>query len=220
MAKKKYSINWENDEAVSFEVNGVTYESLDDIPNWKDRDKLAAMMQAAEEDDSLDENVKFNEKEFEPLRKAAEDNSMERIVLTIFTGVAVLMLVITAAATFFNFQKLSREESAPGRVVEVIMEREYVNQQDRIVREFYFPVVQFTAEDGKRREVKISEGSDPPSYEVGDEVTVMYDPEHPLDARIRSFASSAFMWTLPVITGILGLAFGGGVLLVRKVMTT
>lgn len=220
MAKKKYSINWENDEAVSFEVNGVTYKSLDDIPNWKDRDKLAAMMQASEEDDSFDENMKFNEKEFEPLRKAAEDNSMERIVLTIFTGVAVLMLVITAAATFFNFQKLSREESAPGRVVEVIMEREYVNQQDRIVREFYFPVVQFTAEDGKRREVKISEGSDPPSYEVGDEVTVMYDPEHPLDARIRSFASSAFMWTLPVITGILGLAFGGGVLLVRKVMTT
>ena len=220
MAKKKYSINWENDEAVSFEVNGVTYESLDDIPNWKDRDKLAAMMQAAEDDEAFDDNLKFNEKEFEQIRKAADDNSMERIVLTLFTGVAVLMLVITVVSTFFNFQKLSREESAPGRVVEVIMEREYVNQQDRIVREFYFPVVQFTAEDGRRREVKMSEGSDPPSHEVGDEVTVLYDPDHPLDARIQSFASAAFMWTLPVITGILGLAFGGGVWFVRKVMST
>ena len=220
MAKKKYSINWENDEAVSFEVNGVTYESLDDIPNWKDRDKLTAMMQAAEDDEAFDENLKFNEKEFEQIRKAADDNSMERIVLTLFTGVAVLMLVITVVSTFFNFQKLSREESAPGRVVEVIMEREYVNQQDRIVREFYFPVVQFTAEDGRRREVKMSEGSDPPSHEVGDEVTVLYDPDHPLDARIQSFAGTAFMWTLPVITGILGLAFGGGVWFVRKVMST
>ena len=53
MAKKKYSINWENDEAVSFEVNGVTYESLDDIPNWKDRDKLSAMMQAVEDDEAF-----------------------------------------------------------------------------------------------------------------------------------------------------------------------
>ena len=42
MPKKKYSINWENDEAQSFEVNGVTYESLDDVPDWKDRDKLSA----------------------------------------------------------------------------------------------------------------------------------------------------------------------------------
>jgi len=82
MAKKKYSINWENNEAVSFEVNGVTYESLDDIPNWKDRDKLTAMMQAAEDDEAFDENLKFNEKEFEQIRKAADDNSMERIVLT------------------------------------------------------------------------------------------------------------------------------------------
>ena len=39
MAKKKYSINWENDEPVSFEVDSLTYASLDDIPNWKDRDK-------------------------------------------------------------------------------------------------------------------------------------------------------------------------------------
>ena len=70
MPKKKYSINWENDEAQSFEVNGVTYESLDDVPDWKDRDKLAAMLHASSEEDF--EEVKFDEKEFEELRKAAE----------------------------------------------------------------------------------------------------------------------------------------------------
>jgi hypothetical protein len=57
-----------------------------------------------------------------------------------------------------------------------------------------------------------------PSHEVGDDVTVRYDPDHPLDARIKSFGSSALMWVLPGITGILGLAFLGAVIAVRKLM--
>ncbi len=46
----------------------------------------------------------------------------------------------------------------------------------------------------------------------------MYNPEHPLDARIKSFGSSAAMWILPGITGILGIAFLGAVVAVRKLM--
>ena len=45
-----------------------------------------------------------------------------------------------------------------------------------------------------------------------------YDPEHPLDARIKSASSNALMWVLPSITGILGIAFAGAVLVVKKVM--
>ena len=47
MAKKKYSINWEDDVAVSFEVDGMQYESLDDVPDESDRRKLEAMMDSA-----------------------------------------------------------------------------------------------------------------------------------------------------------------------------
>ncbi len=110
---KKYSINWENDEAVSFEVDGVTYNSLDDIPNEKRQEKLAAMMDAAADDEAF-EDIKFDEKEFEELRKAAEDPTMERWVLGGFTAIAVVMLLITAIATFSNIQKIAKEESAPG----------------------------------------------------------------------------------------------------------
>ena len=39
MPSRKYSINWENEEPVSFEVDGVLYESLDDIPDEADREK-------------------------------------------------------------------------------------------------------------------------------------------------------------------------------------
>ncbi len=215
MPKKKYSINWENDEAQSFEVNGVTYESLDDVPDWKDRDKLAAMLHASSDDD---EEVKFDEKEFEELRKAAENPSMERWVLGGFTAIAVIMLLVTIVSIFTNIQKILKEESVPGIVVDVIKRRELINEENDIVRDFYYPVIEFVPSDGHKRSLQVNEGSDSPFYEKGDEITVLYDPEHPLDARIKSASSNALMWVLPSITGILGIAFAGAVLVVKKVM--
>jgi hypothetical protein len=53
---------------------------------------------------------------------------------------------------------------------------------------------------------------------VGEEVTVLYNPERPLDARIKSIGSAALLWVLPGITGILGLGFLGAVMAVRKFM--
>ncbi len=44
---------------------------------------------------------------------------------------------------------MNREESAPGRVVEIIQRREYVNEQDRVVQDYYFPVVEFVSKDGR-----------------------------------------------------------------------
>jgi hypothetical protein len=213
---KKYSINWENDEPVSFEVDGVIYNSLDDVPDWKDRDKLAAMVQASSEDDF--EDVKFDEKEFEELQKAAENPAMERWVLGGFTGIAVIMLLVALISSFFNIQKIAKEESTPGRVVDVVVRRELVNQENDIVRDFYYPVVEFVPVDGHKRTVQLNEGSDSPYYEKGDEITVLYDPDHPLDARIKSAGGNALMWILPGITGILGIAFAGAVFVVKKVM--
>jgi len=213
---KKYSINWENDEPVSFEVDGQTYDSLDDVPNEKDRDKLAAMVQTASEDDF--EDVKFDQKEFEELQKAADNPTMERWVLGGFTAIAVVMLLVTVISTFFNVQKIAREQSAPGRIVDVVVRRELINEENDIVREFYYPVVEFVAIDGHKRTVQMSEGSDSAYYEKGNEIIVRYDPEHPLDARIKSAGSNALMWILPVITGILGIAFAGAVIVVKKVM--
>jgi hypothetical protein len=214
MAKKKYSINWENEEPVSFEVDGVPYNSLDNVPSEKDRNKLSAMVDASAED-FFDENLKFDEKEFEEMQKSAA--GMEKTVLGIFSGVAALMVLIAVVSSFINIQKIAREESAPGRVVDVVVRRELVNEKNDIVRDFYYPVIEFVASDGHKRTVQISEGSDSPYYEKGNEVTVRYDPEHPLDARIKSAASNMLMWILPGITGILGIAFAGAVFIVKKV---
>jgi len=219
MAKKKYSINWEDDIAASFEVNGVEYKSLEDVPNEADRLKLEAMLDSPVDQES---DAEFDA-EFEKMgneRQQVNGPSIEKIILSIFTGVAVLILLIAGIASVNNILKMGREESAPGRVVEMIERREYVNEQDRVVEEYYYPVVEFVASDGKRRSVQMNEGSSSPSYEIGDEVVVLYEPDHPLDARIKSFGSSALMWILPGITGILGIAFLGAVLVVRRVMSS
>ena len=219
MAKKKYSINWEDDLPVSFEVNGTQYETLDDVPDNTDRRRLESMLEASSEDDV--EEVDFNDEEFKQLREDVEKISkfpVEKVILWAFSGIAGIMLLVAGTSAFNALAKISREESAPGRVVDMIERRQYVNEQDRIVEEYYYPVVEYVSNDGKRHTVQLSEGSNPASYEVGDEVTVLYEPEHPLDARIKSFGSSALMWVLPSITGILGVAFLVAVLVVWKVM--
>lgn len=214
MTKKKYSINWEDDEAVSFEVNSVEYKNLEDIPDEDDRLKLEAMLDSAE-DAEFDAEFEKAQKELEPINNFP----MEKVVLGVFTGIAVIMLLIAGIASFNNISKINREASAPGRVTDMTRQLEYDSEyHDRVVGETYFPVVEFTASDGKRRNVQLSEGGFPPAYEVGDEVTILYEPDHPLNARIKSFASSAGMWILPGITGILGICFLVAVLVVRKVM--
>jgi hypothetical protein len=214
MAKKKYSINWEDDLPVSFEVNGVKYESIEDVPNEGDRRKLEAMLNSSFDAD-------FNDAEFEQLRKDTErirKFPIEKVILWIFSGVAAIMLFVAGISTLGAVSKINKEVSATGNVIDMIERREYVNEQDRVVREYYYPVIEYISNDGKSHTVQLTEGSQTPSYDIGDEVTVLHDPEHPLDARIDSFGSSALMWVLPGITGVLGSAFLVAVLVVWKVM--
>jgi hypothetical protein len=223
MPSKKYSINWENDEPVSFEVDGVVYESLDEIHDEADHEKLTAMM-----DGSIDQQFEKEFRDFDrdfdrEFQKNLEEHQknagkMEKIILGVFSGVAVLMLLIAAISSYSAVSRMSKEDSATGRVVEIIERREYVNEQNRVVQDYYYPVVEYVSADGRPHTVHMTEGSSAPSHEVGDKVTVLYDPEHPLEARIDSLGSSALIWILPGITGILGLSFLGAVLAVRQFM--
>lgn len=215
MAKKKYSINWEDDLPVSFEVNGAQYETLEDVPDATDRRKLEAML-----DSSFDTG--FDDAEFEQLKKETEkiDGALaEKTIVRVFTGIAALMLMIAGISTMSTLQKLGREESAPGVVVETVKQR-YVDAETDNVSYYYYPVVSFKAKDGKSRTIQLNEGSNPPSNEAGDEVTILYEPDNLNDARIKSLGSSALMWILPVITGTLGLGFLGAVLVVQKYLFT
>ena len=135
MANKKYSISWEDDIPASFEVNGVEYETLDDVPDEKDRRRLESMLLETPSDDDV-EDVDFNDEEFKQLRKDVERMSkvpVEKIVLWFFSGISMLMLLVAGISSYSALSKLNRELESPGRVVDMIERRQYVNEQDRIV---------------------------------------------------------------------------------------
>lgn len=67
------------------------------------------------------------------------------------------------------------------------------------------PVVEFQTVDGTRIEFTSSMGTSPPSYDVGDNVTVYYDPKDPHSAMLSDWIS---MWGASIIVGSLTLIFG------------
>lgn len=69
-----------------------------------------------------------------------------------------------------------------------------------------YPVVEFASADGTPRTFRSSTGSNPPSYEEGERVEVLYRADSPEDARINGFAS---LWLLPLIFGGIGLVIAG-----------
>jgi len=77
----------------------------------------------------------------------------------------------------------------------------------------YRPVVSFPIGPSQWVSFASLAHSNPPEYEVGASVRVLYDPARPQDARIRSFTS---LWLPLAVLGGLGLIFtalGTGLLL-------
>ena len=207
---KKYSLNIENDEVVSVEVDGVQYDSPDQIPDPEDRAKILHLMARSTTDDFDQDFDKDFDKEFAADLRELERQSAQfpKIIVSIFLLIAVIMLTIATIATMSAVKRLAREQSTPGRVVDMVVRPSWDNER-RISTDYYYPVVEFYLPGEVRQTVQLSEGSSPPSFQTGESVTVLYDPGHPLNARIDSVSSTVLMWILPGITGFMGVAFLG-----------
>jgi len=199
----------EDDQVVAVEVDGIQYDDPGQIPDAQDREKILELISKSTDED-FDREF---EEEFRELERQSAGAS--KIIISVFLGVALLMLVIALISTVSTIRALSREANAPGRVVDMTV-RQSRDSETQVVNEYYYPVVEFDLPDGTRKRVQLSEGSWPPEYEIGQPVTVLYDPAHPLDARIKSLSSTLLMWILPGITGIVGIVFLGVTLLVWR----
>jgi len=189
---KKYSVNWQDGKVVSVEVNGKQYKSPDEVPDPEDQLELELLMSKAGD-------VEFAEPAKDPLTK---------IILSLFLGIGVLMLAISAIAAVFTVRYFSREVSARGNVVD------FVVRTDSDGQEYYYPVVEFALPDGSMQRVPLSVGNWPPAYVKGEAVMVLYDQEQPLKARIQSFSGAFDKWILTMIPGFLGIVFVGVSLIV------
>ncbi|MDF3148841.1 MULTISPECIES: DUF3592 domain-containing protein [unclassified Streptomyces] len=122
-------------------------------------------------------------------------------------GAVFLVVGLILAGMSVSF--LVDAERAPGTVV-ALEWRDDDNGASRRKRAndepVAYPVVEFTSADGTSRTFRSSTGSNPPSYEEGERVEVLYRADSPEDARINGFAS---LWLLPLVFGGIGLVIAG-----------
>lgn len=158
---KKYSVNVENGEVVSVEVDGIPYESPDQIADEADRDKILELISKSTDEDF----GKDFDQEFDAEFRAMERQSAgaPKIIISVFLAVGALMLAIALISTVSTVRSLAREASAPGQVVDMTV-RQSRDSETQTINEYYYPMVEFDLPDGTHKQVQLSEGSWPPEF--------------------------------------------------------
>ena len=89
---------------------------------------------------------------------------------------------------------LNKAEKTNGTVLEVV-ERKTSDGTT------YYPVYSFVDVYGTEHKIYSNSGSYPPQYEVGDPISILYDPDNPKEIKMDSFGS---IWIGTIIAGVLG----------------
>jgi len=109
-----------------------------------------------------------------------------KIIKYVFTIVGALMLV----GTFFIFKStndfLSTSVNTQGKVIDMSRSRSSSSSSNSVM---YAPIIKFTDEKGNSHEFTSSTSSSSPSYSVGENVEILYNPVSPNDAKIKGFFS-------------------------------
>lgn len=202
---KQISVHMRDDQLEYVEVDGVRYTDPEQIPDPDDRERVKAMLAPAEDGGQPGGAL---EQQFlrEVRAMQRQPRIFPRLIQFIFLGVAAVLFVIGGVSTVNVLRQLGREQSAPGRVVELVV-RPSVDSETGQVTYYAYPVLRFSPGGGTPITVQSSDGASPPAYSVGDQVTVLYDAQNPRQARVKSFASSLLLWLLPAVTFFVGGVF-------------
>lgn len=122
---------------------------------------------------------------------------LNRVFLFVFGGIGILMLLASAVLIYTKVGVLSSSVKTTGTVID---NRLYTGRKSRT----YTPVVTFRTNDGQTITFEGSISSNPPSFDLQEQVTVYYSPKDPQKAEIGTFFQ---LWFLPLIFGFMGTIF-------------
>ncbi len=123
---------------------------------------------------------------------------------TLKTGALCLIgLPCLALAWYTTTQSLELNKNGVRTTGAVV---ENVKRHARRNRIRYAPIFQFRTADGEKQTVESRTRSNPPRYDVGEQVTVIYPPGAPQEAEIDRFLN---LWAGPLIAWIVGSVFFG-----------
>jgi len=164
------------------------------------------------DDEDEDEDDDGDWKEVDPVAAAAlareSGRGAEKIVSTVFLWVGIILLIASAATFWYTRQSVAAEMSVEGVVVSNVIRQDTTkasNSSRETTQDYYHAVVEFPLADGTKKTVEMSEGNWPRAYDEGEKVTVRYDPQKPLKARLGGGGPLDFLATM--ITGFMGAVF-------------
>jgi hypothetical protein len=117
----------------------------------------------------------------------------------VFYAVGPLLLIIAIGLSIPTARFVLASTPTDGKII--YMQREYSRQ---FSKDFYRPVVRFTANDGQSHLFVAKSRSGLVAFKLGDTIRVRYIQDHPDTARIDTIAQ---LWMPQLILGVLGAAF-------------
>jgi len=140
-----------------------------------------------------------------------------RLVFGLFAAVGLGLLIGGVFAFQHTRRFLATAISVPGIVTENVWQEE--RSSNNRLRGSFYPRIRFRTTEGQEISILSTVGDNPPSYRVNETVTVLYDPQQPYHAVIRSFLE---LWFLPTLLCGMGMVFCsfGVVAAALKVATT
>ncbi len=124
-----------------------------------------------------------------------------KIFRNIFSSIGAGLLLIAFFVGKNTYEFLGNSIETRGTVVDMYSVRSSSSSGTSTT---YKPKVHFYSRNGKLFEFVSSTSSNPPAYEIGEKVDVLYNPKSPGDAKIKGFFS---LWGATFILGIIGTFF-------------
>ena len=121
-----------------------------------------------------------------------------KIFVLVFGGIGAVLLLFAGISYFREQSFLDRAQVVTGTVTD------YNLSSSNDSGSSYCPVVDFTTQKGERVKYYANVCSSPPSYDIGEQVEVLYDPEDITHAQMNGFWSR---YTGVIVLGCIGLPF-------------
>ena len=131
------------------------------------------------------------------MSRTRTSSAAAKVVAVTFLLIGAVFLAIGAGFGWFSWSLLAVAQRAEGTVIRLSPNQAQANNRGKVA-----PVVEFHIE-GERHEFQSWLSTSPPQFDVGEKVTVLYDPRDPQHARIESFVT---LWLFPTIFGGIGAA--------------
>lgn len=129
-------------------------------------------------------------------------NPMIKVAFPVLATVCLPFIILGALEANKVRKMIVDYNSATG----VVVRNDYVTSPDpqdpTLVTGAYIPSIRFVTEQGDEIIFTDGVGTDPPEYEIGDTVDILYDPQNQQHARINSWKR---LWLPPSIWGTVGL---------------